>query len=661
MKTIRKHISVMLVAAMILSAGAANAYGNTYPDDVPSSHWAYGAVDRITSLGLMTGKTVSTFDVNGMLDKNDTTKILAALAGYKTAGATQEELNYFEYCYNKHAETIYEYSINYANWNHDTDTQIAYLLELGIYTPPDLENFYVLQDGAERRIALSRFEVCVFFARLLGDDDVARSFVPDRLFSDDADIPGAQKPYVYYMRYIGVISGDTEGNFNPTSPVTKVAMSVMLYRIVDLIGFGQTGSVANTTKNSDKVATLSGQITQIYDSFRAIEVKNRDDGTKQIYPVLNNASIAIDNESSFFNMLEPGMEMVGVLVNGELQELIAISGKQNVSNPQEQYTSNYNQNYDSAFMSSSAIEGIVSNVRMLNGNPYLDVQVKLVNSKGEIYEETRTFLIANNCEIIRGDGWVDHTNIMNGDLAKLNISGTTANSIYLEEKHRNIVGVLVGKRAVESTGQAVLSVQDSQGRIHELVTTDASILTRKGFSGIPSWMDIRLGDSVEISAEYDKIMSLGASGTTTFVDTLLTGINIRLNSVEITAMDEYGKEKVYLVITSSDVDPYALRVGSKVRLGLDSQEVENILVLENPVYGEMTGYIRSIGGNTIIVQSTSGNMEYSTLTYDSNTIVNDSVSGNRVSLSTLRQGMRVSMSYDPSSYNYLTSVTIIAY
>jgi hypothetical protein len=361
----------------------------------------------------------------------------------------------------------------------------------------------------------------------------------------------------------------------------------------------------------------------------------------------------------YFDLLEAGMEITGVLLNDDVQELLAMSP---ASGGYENHQPAPNNPPDPGIMQNAIIEGIVKGTKIISNQRYIDIDVKLINTMGEIIEETRTFLLEGDCEIRRGTHQIDYLSINPGDIATLTIAGTTTFNIYLEEKYRNISGTVTARRAVDATGMGVLTVKDTIGRTHELVTYENTVITRLGHAGIPSWRDIRIGDAVEISAEYNQILSVAAVGKQEFKDIVVTKLLIAASGTEITGI-ENGKEATYPVIPSSTVDPYQIKLGSKVRIGLDSMEIESIMVIEDPQTNDMTGYIRSKAGDRIHLQNIVNSNIYS-FDFADNMVVTNANTGTVQSSSALVAGMRVYLvyAYDAGkNINYITNITILGY
>lgn len=662
----RKFLVCLMVVMIGLGfSGGQRVYG--FEEDVPPNHWAYNSISRAVNLGLMRGITVNRFGINELLCMFETSQILAALGGFRTQGATYDEINFIEYAYEKHLPAISEVSQHLATWRHGNNREIAFLMELGVFSPHELANFIFVQDGAEQRAALLRYQICVLFARLLEAEEVARAFVPlpGDLFADDVDIPVHIRPYVYYMRHLGIVSGDVNGHFYPAAGVVRSAMAVMLDLMVDLMGFNQGAPPASGPDSPPGAdfSAFTGDIYQVFPDFRAIEVHNIFTGQRQIFPVTDLASITLNRMPSFFEALAEGMSVAGVLVDGSVTQMVALtptaappSAPDQIPPPQQGLVP------DISVMANAVIEGIIKDTRSVGDLSYIDVSLRLINSVGDIVEETLTFHLDYTSTITRGGSPVDFWSINMGDVATLTVTGNRAFSISLEERFRNITGSVVAKRPVANTGMGVLSVQDHGGRVHELVTTDSSSITRMGHvGGIPSWRDIRVGDSVEISAEFNQILSLGAAGTRSFVDVIVTRITISTEYAELSGVAN-GISNVYPIIPGMGVNLYGVRVGSTVRLALDSMEVEDILILEDPRTNDITGFIRSvIDGNRIILQNDADSLDFRSFTFDASTVITDANTGAQLTTAALTRDIRVYLTYDRYRDNHITSLTVLGF
>jgi hypothetical protein len=108
------------------------------------------------------------------------------------------------------------------------------------------------------------------------------------------------------------------------------------------------------------------------------------------------------------------------------------------------------------------------------------------------------------------------------------------------------------------------------------------------------------------------------------------------------------------------IDPYALRVGSRVRLGLDSMEIENILLLEEPQALFVTGHIRHVGTNNLTIQNSVDPTQTQSYDFASNVTIVDQAGTHR-NISALQRDQHVYVRYvrDNNNRNFITAITIL--
>lgn len=651
-------ITAISLAIVMLTPMAVSAA--TY-SDVPSSHWAYSQIDKISAAGIMVGDFNGKFNPDNYIDKFETSKILALMAGFKYTNRTSSEQTYYDSCVTKWKSFIDQYH-KFSKWKSEMDTEIAFLLEKGILVTSDLDQFVILESNGkdERLRALSRQEVSVFLVRVMGKASEATSATYTESFKDSGKISAASKPYVYYLKSIGVIAGDTDNNFNPDGAVTRAAMAVLAQKTLDIMNPSSAAATQSPTSTtpaaSETYDTISGSVSKVYSSFRAIQVSSVGSSSNvKIYPVANNATIKIDGVTKTFEDITEGMTITGVLSGTDLISVTAVSSSGTSSASSSSSSS-------SATIPSarSTIEGTVATLNFNAGGNYVGIEVRMLNAKGVIYTETRTFLIPSSAVITRGGVTTNHTTIAIGDIITAEVADGNAYVIKLEEKEREFEATLTEKKLSSETGTVTLVMTDAQNNSYEFVLTSSSYLYRKGVGAV-TWSELRIGDSLDVKTEYDKIVEIYAYGSSSTENVWIKDIFIsNTEQCRITATTSDNKTVVYPII-SGLVDPYELRVGSKIRVYLDSKEIQSFSILEDasPMY--MTGVITKMTKSSITVRDYTTNLGTKEYTYDSSTVVIDSTTGKQVSTSYLSSDMKVYVVTSTSSSTYAKTITILSY
>ncbi len=651
------------------------AFGAVSYKDVPTDHWAYSSITRVGDMGIMVGDASGNFKPNDYIDKFETSKILARVAGYKFTNVSEEEKTYFDKAYEKNKGILAKYGVDFKRWNSTADREIAFLLEKGILVETDLYQFVIKDvDGSERVRALSREEASVFLVRLMGKKGEAQAAKFPESFKDNDKITPANRSYVYYLKTLNIISGNTENNFNPTDAVTKAAMALMLDKTMAFITGGTPAQQESPNVSFSKVESVSATVDKYHSSLNALQVI-LGDGKKSIYKISDKAKIYVDNALKSVTDLKEGMTIIATSNNNEFVEIKATSPAQAAAPaptevpaetpvptpeptptpapiPSQAPTTYANSNL-------STIEGIVSSV---TGNNTIAIELKMLTPRGDVVSEIRTYTTSSDCKVLRGDTTIPLVEVGKGDIVKAQVNGATVYSISLEERNKQISGgTIIEKKFNEDFSQVSLIVEDTNGKKHDLRVRQESKLTRKDISGNIEWKNLRIGDKVDIVAEYDIIKTLNATGSKAIIEGHVDSISITPAVSKVSIKDSSKAIKVYEIIRDF-VDPYIFKIGDKVRLRLDSLDVEAVTVLERAQNEYFTGVIESVKVDSFVAVSTiDKTITKRELTYDSTTILINAKTGVKsgVNSGMLPSGTRVSVRLTSSTSSVCRYISIL--
>lgn len=683
-----------LTVALTISTSAI-ALADTFKD-VPSTHWAYEAVNNISSKGIIVGDLSGNFNPDSYIDKFETSKILAKVAGYKYTNLTEADRVYYDRVYQNNKAFIDQYHKGFTKWNSTADKEIAFLLEKQIYTSEDLNQFIIKnQSGKEQLRALSREELAVFLVRIMGKQVEASKVSITNPFADDSSITASRKNSVYYLRNLGIISGDSNNKFVPKGAVTKASMCVMLDKVLTKMNGDTTVQPpqTNTTPSNpdsivNNIETITGTISKVFPSLNVIQINVN--GAQKLYKITNTAEIKINNFINTINDLKETMNVVAVLNNSEIIQLNATSvstpninttpnqpdnnittnpsintGEQNQNNNINQNPNNQNNNTNQnptvpSVIPSEAIniEGTVSSTSD-DFERTISIDFRILDTRGRITTQTQTYTLTSDCKIVRGNQEDQFSSILKGDTVNVKVYGNTVYTIELDEKNKDFTAILTEKKYDEATKTASLVVETDDGKEYELIVTDRSDISRKS-NGTVEWNELRIGDTLEIKATYNKIDEIYAIGSKSNVDGIITNININEEEPSIDLKLSNGKIKTYNLINGLG-DIYSLRVGDTVKLRLDSEEVESLDVKEEAKESSLTGYISSVKKNYITLKNTSlRNTSTIKIYFDKNTVFINSRTGRKVDSDELENDMKVYIILQSPMSTNAKTITILS-
>ncbi|MCL1925071.1 MAG: S-layer homology domain-containing protein [Defluviitaleaceae bacterium] len=220
-----KAIAPIAIAATITLS--TNVLANTFTDITPA-HWAYSEVVSVTNRGIMNRNNSGAFRPNSPIDKFETSRILALVARFNEAPQS-----FINYAVSNHQASLNAVSSRFDRWNANVNREVAFLLELGVLTNADINNFIVVNNNSEELRALSRQEAAVFLARAANLSSHIGT-APAHPFSDNSSIATGARPYVDFLRTNAIVSGDGYGNFVPNAALNRASFALMIYRAISL-------------------------------------------------------------------------------------------------------------------------------------------------------------------------------------------------------------------------------------------------------------------------------------------------------------------------------------------------------------------------------------------------------------------------------------------
>ncbi len=690
----KKYIKPLRIAAVCLTfmLAAPSVVSAANFNDVSSTYWAYDAINSITSQGLMVGDLSGNFNPDNFIDKFDTAKILSKVLGYNYNSASNQDKAYYDKIYSERKSFIDQYAKAFKRWNPAADKEIAFLLEKGVLKNEDLNQFVIKNtDGKEQIRALSREEFAVFLVRIMGKSNEAAQYKITEKFSDDSLINSAKRQSIYYLKSLGIVSGNTDGKFRPNGAVTRADFCVLLNNT--LKHMGKTVS-ADSTLNTDmssssnvvvnNIETVSGSLDKYFPSLNVIQINIGS--TQKLYKVTSSAEIKIDGFNGSLSDLKEGMNITALLNNSEVVQLSAESAgssvipntenfsdgdqsdqdNQNNQIPNDQVNqseqSNQGVQNDSSVITASISDDdltmIVGSVEAVNGNN-ITFSYRMVNSRDEVNTQSKTYTLADNAKITRNSVSVSVDEISVDDIATAKILGSKIYSLELEGGSLILNdAVLVKKYYNKSKSMPALIVEEDDGKSYELFVTDDSEISRN-IEDETDWNDLRIGDKVSLKTNLNKIESLSASGEKRSLEGFVTEVRISSDGSYIgLSEDENDDSSKLYTVDENTIDLYSVKVGDKVKMYLESDEAVTVNVKKSSSQKNATGYISSVKSSYIYIETTE-NGEREKVEYDDDTVFLSSISGKKIKSSELDDDMKVYVVFEDSSSKLAKTITVL--
>lgn len=260
----KRKMAMALAAVLVAGSLPVTVSAATF-SDINEVSWASSTIQAVSDKGLINGYEDGTFRAKNNVTYSEAMVMIYNLMD-KTGNLKASATNTLP---------IYQTVLNtykIPTWSQST---VAYGLSAQILMAADLPKFTT--NGVSN--PATRQDVAVMFGRALSEkyDIYAGTGVK---YNDVWRISDEAMPYVDLLTRLGIVSGDDNGNFNPTANITRAEMAVIMNKTYDLL----TNELSNT-----------GEITEIVNhdgNYYDIDVK-MDNGER------NKLSISDDNISIY--------------------------------------------------------------------------------------------------------------------------------------------------------------------------------------------------------------------------------------------------------------------------------------------------------------------------------------------------------------------------
>lgn len=220
----------MALAAVLVAGSLPVSVSAASFSDLSDTAWAAETITQVSDKGLISGYEDGTFR-----GKNNVTYCEAMVMLYNVMTKTNQTADVADNFYITYQSILNTYKI--PMW---AQYSTAYGLASGSVTPQMLTKF--MYEG--KSAPATREDVVSMFGRALSEKyDI---YVGDGVeFNDAFKISEDALPYIDLMVRLGIITGDTNNNFNPKNAITRAEMAVIMNKTYDLLSneLGDSGEI----------------------------------------------------------------------------------------------------------------------------------------------------------------------------------------------------------------------------------------------------------------------------------------------------------------------------------------------------------------------------------------------------------------------------------
>lgn len=542
----KKRITAFTLFLMMICSLTASA-ATPFTDITEATHpWAYEAVTKMSEAEVIKGTTATTFSPDTAVTRIQALLLMARIIGYNSDGISDNKNT----IYSIYDDELSKLSTTYKN-------ELAFLAFAGVFTTDDFLNMDLSED-------ITREEAAVFLAKVDGvsESDDLENY--KNAFSDDSEIAQDCKPYVYYVRDKGYMTGVAEGIFSPKTTVTRAQIATMLYRILPNIDYTyENASIDSVDVNSEEVKVYYNKKTYELPANAVVrnngETIDKTELYSNLYGIIKVAGNKIMQLDVFFDM--PVIE--------------------------------------------KEIDGLISHI----GTTTNIIQIQNIDSSTkENYN-----LLENRYRVI-----------INGEVGKLSQLRTGDYAVLGLDKGNRIVTLTVADTSEEYTDLTIekievtdsdttMTVKDSKGKTHRFDMNKSEPEIRKN-GNVVAFSSLSEGDKIsKLTLLYNRIKSIDVFSEITSTKGSISTIHIsdesyiviknggeesKFNLAKDTTYYVYGEKKSI----------YDLQLGQNVSITMDGKNVDKIEVTLASQTTQVIGTVLAVNttGGFITVKNTDG-------------------------------------------------------
>ena len=555
--------------------------------DVPNNHWAYSAIEDLKDRGIITYNSKNQFFPNNQMTYFEVIEIIANATGYvnvqlPTSNVNENFKQQIIENYNKQKPLLDTYAAKHSTWDKLYDQQVAYIL--GRYVKSEdreveLNKYITTVSGVESRAIMTKQDLAVYIVRMLEKENTAVSSYVSGVFKDENLIKEANRPYMAYLKSVGLIKPDAKGNCNPNTPVTKALAAKMVSDALKVKeqGAGQeaanSGSSSVTENATSQTLTLKKILTKSNtESFLVV-----DKGTGSVYYSVKNTLKPIDMTGKEISLTSLVPEQK-IAITSEI-----VNNTQYITSIKVVDSGN-----SSTGVGTNTGTGTAINNMTITGTLLEKITNGIVRiSTGD--NQTRVYILDNNAAITLNGVNVDSSALFAGDGVVVAVENATITKVQATKGTGGTAttlgnGEITAKQMIADGYNITLK----QGNSESVVFIPQKAMIKRN-NKVKSLEDLRVGDKVSLTKTDNTVTEVIATGEQSRVEGMIKEIHlaqpnrvvVKLDNGETVTYTLSGDTEIYDVNTRKYINVRELHLGQSVDLLLESKEVVSLDVVKS--------------------------------------------------------------------------------
>ena len=592
----KKFLGLLLAASVMCSSFGAFAAGNdvSFTDISDKKYaWAKPYIEEMAKGGYIAGYEDNTYRPDNMVTKLETIVLFSRAMGSNKEDNAENVLLALE----KYNDIIKSAKLNFG------EEEVAYMLYRGALDEKDVKKY--LADG-NASLAMSRQEAAAIITKAMCAQEAATSEVLiDMDYTDAKAISSDYAQYVFFVSENDIMNGMDDGSFMPEGNVLRSQIAAMLYRCVDKMDlYIETVLVPEIDTKVNNLTLLDDEnkeveigykdTTKFYSNGEEIKDTKFVNSSRAMLTYIFNSLVFVDMYDKIIDETVKGIYQGASTQDGITTVTIKPSDSDKAVSYEaaggvELYDEEGNKVDFKDIAAGSYVEIDLTNdkivkLSMLKINAYIErAVVTNIEISDELYLtishendefDGMVFKLDENVSVYKNDDMEDLSKIYKGDKVDIIMEYGKVTKIRAYSNVKSYQGT-ISEIAISSDPIVKVKVD---GEILEFgVTPDVKV---KANGEDASLYDLRVGDTVKISAESDTILSIetiASVATGNKINGVVETINASKGFIKVNGETVFCKDTTTTFITASG----ATKVMKNLAVG-DSVSIRG--VMQNGAY-----------------------------------------------------------------------------
>lgn len=551
----RVLVSLLIIATLTMISFTRASASNLSFRDISSSKydWARPYIEKMHLAGIVNGIDSTSFAPDSFVKRDEVIAMIIRLMGLEKEAEGKSLPTDFP-----KASTIPLWARKY----------VALAVEKGIVSGQDKEDFRA-EDAAER------YEVAVFAVRALGlDSEVQKKTNVDLSFTDRYDIPLEAQAYVQIAVEKGIMKGFPDNVFKPKDKLTRAQAASLLN---------------NLARQMNKLNVVTGTVEDVNTVLLPSITIKLENGSLDTFYVNNSTSIYRQDAGGNLVKIQlkdiktgDGIEIIPDSTGVDQAAYVEISSSSTGDITAPQGTE----------VTRIEAQGIDKEVRGLL-RYVITSDPKIIVIDNQDTDERESYNISTNATVTKDGENASLSDLLSDDMVVVTISDSKAVKIEAQSARKDISGTI---KAISFSGKnPTITIEDNNGIDKDYELDEDADIRKNNRSG--DVKDLRRGDEVDITLEYDKIIDIRAKSVKKDISGTVKAITIS-DTPTVTIIDESGDEYTFNITPDTEIledrksiTAYDLRTGYYLDVEVEGDDAISIDVTTQEVQSKIEGSV----------------------------------------------------------------------